>query len=331
MSTFKLPHIRKRSCRPYPEFGAETVEYVIVVLVAIVIGAGLLAFGNQVSGQVSKTGDSISSWFSKANGTGGTGGGNAGGEVGGADSLIDGLKEKDPADWTLDDQKAVAEDIAAKGEASPVYAKAKAAMDAGTTWSVKLTNGQTLQYRIIGIDHDDLADGSGKAGLTFLTTSPRGRSRMNATDTSVGGWEKSELRAKMNSGKIWNLMPSELQSKVKPVRKLTNNVSGTDKNAAVTATSDRLFLLGYSEIVPSTVFASDYPWLASEGTQYEAFKGKVTENNSGNSAIANGYNWWERSPCSYGPGYFIGVNKDGMATSACRATYALYVCPAWCF
>lgn len=82
MSTFKLPHIRKRSCRPYPESGAGTVEYVIVVLVAIVIGAGLLAFGNQVSGQVSKTGISISSWFSKANGTGGTGGGNAGGSSG---------------------------------------------------------------------------------------------------------------------------------------------------------------------------------------------------------------------------------------------------------
>lgn len=33
MSTFKLPHIRKRSCRPYPESGAGTVEYVIVFLV----------------------------------------------------------------------------------------------------------------------------------------------------------------------------------------------------------------------------------------------------------------------------------------------------------
>lgn len=41
------------------EQGAGTVEYVIVVLVAIVIGGGLLAFGNQVSGQVTKTGGSI--------------------------------------------------------------------------------------------------------------------------------------------------------------------------------------------------------------------------------------------------------------------------------
>lgn len=83
MSTLQVtpPRIRKRSGRLYPEFGAGTVEYVIVILVAIVIGAGLLAFGNQVSGQVTKTGGSISSWFSKANGTGGTGGGNnAGGE-----------------------------------------------------------------------------------------------------------------------------------------------------------------------------------------------------------------------------------------------------------
>lgn len=28
-------------------------------------------------------------------------------------------------------------------------------MDAGTTWSVKLANGKTLTYRIIGIGHDD--------------------------------------------------------------------------------------------------------------------------------------------------------------------------------
>ena len=91
---------------------------------------------------------------------------------------------------------------------------------------------------------------------------------MNATDTNAGGWEKSELRAKMNSGEIWSLMPPDFQSKVKTVRKLTNNVGGIDKNAAVTATSDRLFLLSYSEIAPCTshwtsdftsLWASDYP------------------------------------------------------------------------
>ena len=312
------------------EQGAGTVEYVIVVLVAIVIGGGLLTFGNQVSWQVSKTGDSISSWFSKANGTGGTGGGNTGG---GADSRIDELKEKDPADWTLDDQKAVAEDIAKKGNSSELYAKAKDAMDAETTWSITLTNGKTLRYRIIGINHDDLADGSGKAGLTFLTTSTGITSRMNPTDANAGGWEQSELRTKMNSGEIWSLMPTDFQSKVKTVRKLTNNVGGGDANkyAAVTATTDKLFLLSYSEIVPTSHWADKYPWSSSEGSQYEAFKGKVTNNYDSNSAIAIGGFWWERSVSPGNSTTFLSVLYDGDPTNGNGATNSCYVLPAWCF
>lgn len=313
------------------EQGAGTVEYVIVVLVAIAIGSGLLAFGNQVSGQVSKTGNSISSWFSKANGTDGTGGGNAGGGNSEADSRIDELKEKDPADWTLDDQKAVAEDIGKKGNSSELYAKAKAAMDAGTTWSITLTDGSTLTYHIIGINHDDLADGSGKVGLTFLTTSTGISSRMNATRTNSSGWKKSELRAKMNSGEIWNLMPAEFQSKVELVNKLTNNANGTDKNAAVTATTDKLFLLSYSEIVPTSHWASSYPWTSSEGTQYEAFKGKVTNNYSGNDCLKIDGSWWERS---VGPGDstgFLYVHSYGDPSLNASAAYSYCVCPAWCF
>ena len=170
------------------------------------------------------------------------GGASGGGSAGAGSATVQAAIAKDAKDWTLDEQKAVAEDIAAKGEASPAYAKAKAAMDAGTKFSMKLTDGQTLKYRIIGINHDDLADGSGKAGLTFLTTSTGIRSQMNATKMNEGGWEKSDLRRKMNSGEIWNLMPSEFKSKVKPVTKLTNNINGDYTGRNVTATSDRLFL-----------------------------------------------------------------------------------------
>ena len=282
------------------EQGAGTVEYVIVVLVAIVIGGGLLTFGNQVSGQVSKTGDSISSWFSKANGTGGTGGGNAGGGGGAADNRIDELKEKDPADWTLDDQKAVAEDIGKKG-----------------------------------------ADGTGKAGLTFLTTSTGIQSRMNAVANNDGGWESSELRQKMNTGEIWNLMPAELQTKVKPVIKLTNNIGGGSDNvhAAVTDTTDKLFLLSYSEIVETPYSGwSSNSWLASEGTQYEVFKGKVTNterpgagNKGNNSAISIGDYWWERSVAPYNYNSFFIVNDSGNPSDGAFAAYSLVVCPAFCF
>ena len=286
--------------------------------------------GPQVSGAIRNQFNQVSTTLDSGT-DGGIGGSASGGGSTGADSAtVQAAVAKDASDWTLDEQKAVAEDIAAKGEASPAYAKVMAAMDAGTTWSVKLTNGETLEYRIIGINHDDLADGSGKAGLTFLTTSKGSRSRMNATKNNAGGWEKSELRQKMNSGEVWNLMPSDFQTKVKSVRKLTNNVGGTDKNAAVTATTDKLFLLSYSEIVPTSYWAS-YPWTPSEGSQYEAFKGKVTENYDSNSAIAIGYSWWERSACPNSSGSFLYVNSNGDPSDYNLAADSICVCPAFSF
>ena len=137
----------------------------------------------------------------------------------------------------------------------------------------------------------------------------------------------------MNSGEIWNLMPTDFQSKVKPVRKLTNNVNGTDKNAAVTVTSDKLFLLSYSEIIETPYSGwSGYSWIGNEGTQYEAFKGKVTNNYSGNDCLSIGDYWWERSVSPNASARFLFVNSSGdpsdnnfyVAGSNC-------VCPAFSF
>ena len=240
---------------------------------------------------------------------------------------------KDAKDWTLDEQEAAATDIAKNGTSSVVYAKAKAAMDADVKFRMKLANGQTLEYRIIGIGHDDLADGSGKAGLTFLTTSTGISSSMNATGTNAGGWEKSELRQKMNGGEIWNLMPSDFRSKVKTVKKLTNNVGGgsANKDAAVTATSDRLFLLSYSEIAPTSAWASSYPWSSSEGTQYEAFKGKVVNNSGSKLDLFTGAYWWERSVNPSDTVNFLSIDSDGNLSHPGSAGNSRNVFPAWCF
>ena len=309
--------------------GQSIIEYVLIIAV---IGLVIVFAGPGVAGAIRNQFNLVGNTLNSGTNGGTEGGGASGGGSTGADSAtVQAAVAKDAKDWTLGEQKAVAEDIAAKGEASPAYSKAKAAMDAGTKFSVKLTDGKTLTYRIIGINHDDLADGSGKAGLTFLTTSTTISSRMNAMGTNAGGWEKSELRQKMNSGEIWNLMPSDFQSKVKSVRKLTNNVGGTDKNAAVTATTDKLFLLSYSEIVPTSHWASSFPWTSSEGSQYEAFKGKVTNNYSFNDCLRIGGGWWERSVYpSYSP-RFLFVNSNGDPSDYNGATYSCCVCPAFSF
>ena len=305
--------------------GQSIIEYVLIIAV---IGLVIVFAGPGVAGAIRNQFNLVGNTLNS-----GTNGGTEGSGSAGADSAtVQAAVAKDAKDWSLGEQEAVAEDIAAKGEASPAYAKAKAAMDAGTKFSVKLTNGQTLEYKIIGINHDDLADGFGKTGLTFWAVNDAiDAHRMNAKNSTRGVWEKSELRQKMNSGEIWNLMPSDFQSKVKSVRKLTNNVNGTDKNAAVTATSDKLFLLSYSEIVPTSYWASSYPWTSSEGTQYEAFKGKVTNNYSGNESLKVGSYWWERSVDPNSAYNFLNVGSSGDPSYYYGATYSYCVCPAFSF
>lgn len=301
--------------------GQSIIEYVLIIAV---IGLVIVFAGPGVAGAIHNQFNLVGNTLNSGTNGGTEGGGASGGGSTGADSAtVQAAVAKDAKDWTLDEQKAVAEDIAAKGEASPAYAKAKAAMDTGTKFTMKLIDGQTLEYRIIDINHDDLADGSGKAGLTFLTTSSDIWSTMNATDTNSGGWERSELRAKMNSGEIWNLMPSDFQSKVKTVRKLTHNVGGTETYAGVTATSDRLFLLSHSEtgFNSDNGWASSYTWTSSEGTQYEGFQGKATTDSP---------EFWERSSCPGASDSFLcvlcGDSSIGRETSC-----EMDVCPAWCF
>ena len=293
--------------------GQSIIEYVLIIaligLVIVFAGPGVAgAIRNQFN-QVTNTVDS------------GTDGGNfMSAEEKAYQEAMKTVVNKDAKDWTLEEQKAAATDIAKNGTSSAVYAKAMAAMEAGTKFSAKLTNGKTLEYRIVGINHDDLADGSGKAGLTFeATNSALGYQKMNATNTNAGGWEKSELRGRLNIGDLWSLLPSELQSKVKAVTKMTDNQGG-GKAGTPTATTDKVFLLSTTEVWGDT---------QSDGTQYEYYKsnGVTTSNYSGASSSGN---HWARSvyPSHSTTFRYVSSSGDWYGISATNTTY---VFPAFSF
>lgn len=310
--------------------GQSIIEYVLIIAV---IGLVIVFAGPGVAGAIRNQFNLVGNTVNSGASDGTEGGGSAG-----ADSAtVQAAEAKDAKDWTLDEQEAVDKDIAKNGTSSIAYAKAKAAMDAGTEFSTPNRNGKvSLKYRIIGINHDDLADGSGKAGLTFLFTTGYSET-MNATDTNVGGWEKPEARSKMNSGEIWNLMSAGFQSRVKAVTKLTNNVDGKTKDAAVTATTDKLLLLSYSEMVdaPYDYLAQNYPWIGSEGTQYEAFRGKISVfSKSGNASSPNGKECWQRSPHpgdSTGFLYNDYTNQPTWPNYYFAASFSQDIFPAFCF
>lgn len=293
--------------------GQSIIEYVLIIaligLVIVFAGPGVAgAIRNQFN-QVTNTVDS------------GTDGGNfMSAEEKAYQEAMKTVVNKEAKDWTLDEQKAAATDIAKNGTSSAVYAKAQAAMDAGTKFSAKLTNGKTLEYRIVGINHDDLADGSGKAGLTFeATNSALGYQKMNATNTNAGGWEKSELRGRLNTGDLWSLLPSELQSRVKAVTKMTDNQGG-GKAGTPTATTDKVFLLSATEV-----------WgdMQSDGTQYEYYKSKGVTTSNYSGALSSNYRW-TRSVYPSNSTSFRYVHDSG-GWYYINATLTNYVFPAFSF
>ena len=302
--------------------GQSIIEYVLIIAIIglVIVFAGpwvSSAIRNQFN-QVTNTldsgtdGDSFSSAEEKAH-----------------QEAMKSIAAKETKDWTLDEQKAAAEDIAKNGTSSIAYAKAEAAMKTETKWSVKLTNGKTMEYHIIGINHDDLADGSGKAGITFETSTSINSYQMNAMNTNAGGWEASELRAKMNSGEIWSLMPNDFQSKVKTVTKISNNVGNGKTNVDVSSTSDKLFLLSAAEIWNSKLYGVNQ----MEGYQYEFYAGKgVTGTNY--SGASNGWGHRARSPwiALYGEDTqrFLGVDYDG-STEVYAANEKVNTYIAFCF
>ena len=298
--------------------GQSIIEYVLIIaligLVIVFAGPGVASAIRNQFNQVTNTVDS------------GTDGGNfMSAEEKAYQEAMKNIASKDAKDWTLDEQKAAATDIAKNGTSSSVYAKAKATMDAGTKFSVKLTNGKTLEYRIIGLNHDDLADGSGKAGLTFeVTNTVLGSQRMNATNANVGGWEDSELRGRLNTGDLWSLLPTEFQSKVKSVTKMTDNKGGGTAGTP-SATTDKVFLLSAAEV---------YGDMLSDGTQYEYYKSKgVTTSSYSGASLSTVFSLtsrhWTRSvrPTST---YFHYVSSDGGLDYA-GAMATNFVNPAFCF
>lgn len=173
------------------------------------------------------------------------------------------------------------------------------------TWAVgnqktMTINGTAYAIDIIGKGHDDYADGSGKAPLTFQMHNCYGTTEsMNNSDTNKGGWTSCVMRSTRLPA-ILALMPSEVQSGIREVNKKT---SAGNKSATINTTADKLFLLSEIEVFGSTTNA-----FSGEGTQYNYYK-------AGNSKVkkrnGSANSWWERSPNKDRTTKFCIVSQNG--------------------
>lgn len=181
--------------------------------------------------------------------------------------------------------------------------------------------GVDYQVDIIGKSHDDYADGSGKAPLTFQLHDCYGTGYgMNDTETVVGGWKSSKMRTEYLPS-ILALMPESVKNGIREVSK---------KNAAtaysIVTSADKLFLLSEIEIFGRLVGSA-----AGEGTQYSYYAngnmsgGKKVKTMNGAAAT-----WWQRSQNFAGAGGFGFVGQQG-STNGGDITNLYGVSFAFCF
>ena len=172
---------------------------------------------------------------------------------------------------------------------------------------------------IIGINHDDYSDGSGKAPFTFQLHDCYSESKkMNSSNTNAGGWTSCAMRS-THLPAILALMPTEVKSGIREVNKLT---SAGSKSSTINTTADKLFFLSEVEI-----FGANSWSMAGEGTQYDYYKAGNSKVKKQNGSAAA---WWERSPYGGNSTYFCLVFSGGNANNN-PASNANGVAFAFCF
>lgn len=94
------------------------------------------------------------------------------------------------------------------------------------TKRVKLTNGLEVGAQLVGIRHDELLDGTGKAGLTFMFDAGIAE-RNAAAEPPSAGWAVCELREWLDGDGL-KLLPNELRALIKSVKKVSNNAGAAN-------------------------------------------------------------------------------------------------------
>lgn len=190
--------------------------------------------------------------------------------------------------WTVVELNHIAKDISKNSTSSKYYSDANKAMLNQTKWSAKMSDGKTMKYQIIGINHDNRADGSGKAGFTLQASEVIYTGKTNNSAYLTDGWASSDLRAHLNADFI-NSMPAELKSSVTEV---TKEYDGS--NGKIKTTSDKAFLPSSMEVWGS------WQGQTNTGTQYELFASFGTTESKfiKNNASGEGEIWLLRD-CRY--------------------------------
>ncbi len=189
----------------------------------------------------------------------------------------------------------------------------------GETKTVALTTSESIQFRIVGMRHDLLADGSGQyAPLSLhMVDCLQATGKMEGSNINTNGWNGCAMRNACNTT-YFGMLPPALQAVVKEVQK---KASAGNKSATIVTSLDKVWLAAEIEIFGVITYAK-----TGEGSQYAYYanSGVRIKNVAGAASP-----WWERSPTGASAAHFCGVTASGAAGddfASCSFGVALGLC-----
>ena len=192
-----------------------------------------------------------------------------------------------------------------------------------------------VNMQIVAFDADDLADGSGKAPVTWISKELLNTNqRMNPEYSyvsggtvgqegtgAIGGWEKCEMRTHLNNT-ILPLIPDNVRSAIKTVNKYSCIYDANETMVADALTSDSVWIPSYREIFGGTV--------ETNGPIYDDIYKDATSRIKGRLpgvSVTNPNSWWTRSV--YNKTKFRYINSTGKLGSE-NSNYWLGICLGFC-
>lgn len=142
--------------------------------------------------------------------------------------------------------------------------------------------GDTVEIRLVGINVDNRADGKGKAGLTFMTTTYIGESPTSLADTdnNAGGYRDVRNRKNFNQGQYKSTISDNVYKYLTPVLKIQGNqADGNDymHSATSNATVEKISIPSPLElnmnVTRDKIGGSNYNGLAPTGIRQYNPKG----------------------------------------------------------
>ena len=171
----------------------------------------------------------------------------------------------------------------------------------GDTKELDLGEEGVIEMELVAFDADELADGSGKAHMTWIAKNLLNTEHvMNEEATNFGGWPASDMRAWLQDS-ILPLFPDTVRSNIKEVKKYSYSYS--DKGTI--SSSDKIWIPSRRE-----VFGEDNSYEDSGPEYLTAFSDAASRIKR---RADEPYWWWLRSASIDLNGSFRNVRSDGSA------------------